>query len=552
MNTKKIIIVGGVAGGMSAATRLRRLDEQAEIVIYEKGPYVSFANCGLPYYVSGEISNRDDLIVQTPEKLKARFNLDVNPNHEVISVDPETKSIQVKHKNQVFQDKYDSLILAPGAKPFIPPIKGLDQATNTFSLRNIPDLDQIMFHLNQEEIKEAVVVGAGFIGLEMAENLHLRGISVTIVEMAPHVLPPFDEEMANFVKRELLQNGIKVLTGISAQEFKDNGQTVVLSDGSQLNSDLNLLSVGVSPNTDFLAGSGIELGMKNGILVDEHYQTNIPDIYAVGDAMISKHQITGQEAIISLASPANRQGRQVADIIVGLKNSNRGSIGTAIVRVFNIQAASTGLSERLAKMNNLNYQVVHVTDKNHAGYFPGATPVILKMIFNPETREIYGAQGFGQDGIDKRMDIIATAIKGGLTVSDLIELELTYAPPFGSAKDPVNMLGYAGENLINGYSESVQWYELTDLLDQGHILLDVRENDELKESTPFKRSIHIPLSTIRQNLDQLDKDKSYIVSCASGQRSYVAERILKQEGFKAKNLDGSHVIYAMTQGNEIA
>lgn len=551
MKNQRIIIVGGVAGGMSAAARLRRLNEDAEIVVYEKGPYVSFANCGLPYHVSGEIPNREDLLIQTPENLKARFNLDVKPYHEVISVNSKDQIITVKHEDQTFEDSYDKLILAPGAKPFVPPIKGLDQATNAYSLRNIPDLDQIKDHIDANKIENAVVIGAGFIGLEMAENLKKLGISVTIVEMAPHVLPPFDEEMANFVEEEIINNGIKVMTGLSADEFQDQGRKVILSDGQVLPSDLTLLSVGVSPNTDFLEGSDIELGMKNGIIVDDKYQTNQANIYAVGDAIITKQQITGKGAFVSLAAPANRQGRQVADIISGIANEHRGSIGTAIVRVFSKQAGSTGLSERLAKMNGLNYKVLHVTANNHVGYFPGATPIVLKLIFNPETGQIYGAQGFGENGVDKRIDVLATAIKAGLKVPDLIELELSYAPPFGAAKDPVNMLGYAGENLMTGYSDSVQWNELTDLIDQGHVLLDVREDDELVEALAFKRGIHIPLSQLRNRLSELDKNKQYIVACASGQRSYYAERMMKQHGFKVANLDGSYVVYAMTKGEEL-
>ena len=452
----KVIIIGGVAGGMSAATRLRRLNEEAEIIIFEKGPFVSFANCGLPYYVSGEISERSQLLVQTPESLQARFNLDVRPHHEVLSIDSHAKMITVKHEDQTFTETYDHLILSPGAKPFVPPIEGIAEAKNAFSLRNVPDLDNIMTVLDGEQPKEAVVIGAGFIGLEMAENLQMRGVKVTIVEKAPHVLPPLDEEMAAFVKKELEANNVRVITSQSAVAFKDEGRTIVLEDGSELTSGLTILSVGVTPENHLAQSAKIELGLRGGILVDENYETSQKDIYAVGDAIVVKNQITGEDALISLASPANRQGRQVADVISGLKRKNKGSIGTAIVRTFNMTAASTGLSERAVRLAGLPYQVVHTSGKDHASYYPGATDITLKLIFNPETGTIYGAQGVGQKGVDKRIDILATAIKGNLTVEDLPELEFTYAPPFGSAKDPVNMLGYVALNLMEGLSESIQ------------------------------------------------------------------------------------------------
>ncbi|MGI6156363.1 MAG: NAD(P)/FAD-dependent oxidoreductase, partial [Enterococcus lemanii] len=325
----KTIIIGGVAGGMSAATRLRRLNEEAEIIIFEKGPFVSFANCGLPYYVSGEIAERESLLVQTPEALRARFNLDVRPNHEVVAISPTEKTVTVVHNGETLTESYDHLILSPGAKPFIPPIEGLNEATNAFSLRNVPDLDKIMATIENKNPQKAVVIGAGFIGLEMAENLHLKGLEVTIVEKAPHVLPPLDEEMAAFVKNELERNGVKVITSQSATAFKDAGQTIVLEDGSELASDLTILSVGVTPENTLAKEAGIELGLRGGILVDENYETNQKDIYAVGDAIVVKNQITGEDALISLASPANRQGRQVADVISGMKRLNKGSIGTA-------------------------------------------------------------------------------------------------------------------------------------------------------------------------------------------------------------------------------
>lgn len=538
----KIIIVGGVAGGMSAATRLRRLMEDAEIVVLEKGPFVSFANCGLPYYVSGEIEARESLLVQTPEALRARFNLDVRPHHEVIAINPVDKTVTIKHSGQITTESYDKLILSPGAKPFIPPIIGLAEATNVYSLRNVPDLDKIMTNIDQENPKKAVVVGAGFIGLEMAENLKKRGLEVALIEKAPHVLPPLDEEMAAFVKNELVSKGVEVITSQSAAEFRNQGKLVILEDGTELQSDLTILSVGVQPENTLAKDAGIKLGLRGGILVDNNYQTNLSDIYAVGDAILVKQQITGEDALISLASPANRQGRQVADVIAGLNRKNKGSIGTAIVRVFGLSAASTGLSERVARLAGLDVAVVHISGKDHAGYYPGATEIVLKLMYNPKTGEIYGAQGIGEKGVDKRIDILATAIKGGLTVFDLPELEFSYAPPFGAAKDPVNMIGYVALNQIEGLSNTIQWHELTDELAKGKILLDVREESELANGR-FKEAINIPLNDLRCRVSELDPTKEYIISCHSGLRSYVGERILKQAGFKVENLDGAFSLY---------
>ena len=394
----KIIIVGGVAGGMSAATRLRRLMEDAEITIFEKGPFVSFANCGLPYYVSGEIANRDSLLVQTPESLKARFNLDVRPFHEVIQISPEEHTVTVRHDGQEFTENYDKLILSPGAKPFVPAIECLAETKNTYTLRNVPDLDEIMAALDNHP-KEAVVIGAGFIGLEMAENLAKRGLQVTIVEKAPHVLPPLDQEMAAFVQTELVKNGVRVITSQSATLFEDQGKVIVLENGQKITSDLTILSVGVEPENGLAKSAGIELGLRGGILVDEHYETSQKDIFAVGDAIVVKQEITGQDALISLASPANRQGRQVADVIAGLERTNKGSIGTAIVRAFDMTAASTGLSERILSMNQLPYKALHVSGKDHAGYYPGATDMTLKLLFDPTTGKIYGAKESGRKAL---------------------------------------------------------------------------------------------------------------------------------------------------------
>ncbi|WP_270337992.1 FAD-dependent oxidoreductase [Lactococcus lactis] len=537
---EKILIVGGVAGGMSAATRLRRLNENAEIIVFEKGPYVSFANCGLPYYVGGEIAEREKLIVQSAKALKNRFNLEVRENSEVIAIDSEGKKVTVVSNGESYVESYDKLILSPGAKPLIPQIKGLNQATNVFSLRNIPDVDKIMTYLKAKAPKSATIIGAGFIGLEMAENLAKRGLSVTIVEKAPHVLPTIDREMAAFVNEELIKNNLSVMTNRGAVEFKND--EILLDNGESLQSDLTILSVGIQPETSLAKSAGIKLGLRNAILVDEHYETSVKDIYAVGDAIVVKNQL-GQNALISLASPANRQGRQVADIISGLPVKNRGSLGTAIVRVFDLQVASTGLSEFQLRGLKINHKIVHVTANNHAGYYPDATSIVLKLIFEPESGQIFGAQAIGKEGVDKRIDILSTAIKAKLTVFDLPELELTYAPPFGSAKDPVNMAGYAATNLLLGQSENIQWHELAAELAKGKVLLDVRNPNELAKGK-FKNSQNIPLDDLRERLNELDKKTEYIVSCQSGLRSYNAERILKQEGYKVKNLDGAFGLYS--------
>ena len=538
--TEKILIVGGVAGGMSAATRLRRLNENAEIIVFEKGPYVSFANCGLPYYVGGEIAEREKLIVQSAKALKNRFNLEVRENSEVIAIDSEGKKVTVVSNGESYVESYDKLILSPGAKPLIPQIKGLNQATNVFSLRNIPDVDKIMTYLKAKAPKSATIIGAGFIGLEMAENLAKRGLSVTIVEKAPHVLPTIDREMAVFVNEELIKNNLSVMTNRGAVEFKND--EILLDNGESLQSDLTILSVGIQTETSLAKSAGIKLGLRNAILVDEHYETSVKDIYAVGDAIVVKNQL-GQDALISLASPANRQGRQVADIISGLPVKNRGSLGTAIVRVFDLQVASTGLSEFQLRGLKINHKIVHVTANNHAGYYPDATSIVLKLIFELESGQIFGAQAIGKEGVDKRIDILSTAIKAKLTVFDLPELELTYAPPFGSAKDPVNMAGYAATNLLLGQSENIQWHELAAELAKGKVLLDVRNPNELAKGK-FKNSQNIPLDDLRERLNELDKKTEYIVSCQSGLRSYNAERILKQEGYKVKNLDGAFGLYS--------
>lgn len=547
----RVVIVGGVAGGMSAATRLRRLSEETEIIVLEKGPYVSFANCGLPYFVSGEISEREELILQTPDQLKRRFNIDVLVETEAVGIDRENKQVSIKSHGKEEQLSYDKLILSPGAAPLVPPIDGLAEARNVYTLRNVPDVDKITAAIAEKQPKKAVVIGAGFIGLEMAENLKQSGLEVTIVEAAPQILPPLDREMAAFVENCLKAEGIAVYTGAAAESFKEEGQIIELGTGEKITSDFTILSIGVKPVNELAVAAGLATGLRGGIVVDENYQTNDPDIFAVGDAIIVNQQITNTEAMISLASPANRQGRQVADVISGMKRKNKGSICTAIVRVFDLAAASTGLNERQLTDLGIAYKAVHITAKSHAGYFPESQPITLKLIFDPVSGKLFGAQAVGKDGVDKRIDTLATAIKAEMTVMDLPELEFTYAPPFGSAKDPVNMIGYAALNIVEGLSDNLQFYELKEAQKAGAVFLDVRNPEELKNNGSIGEDINIPLDELRERVDELPKDKQIIVSCQSGQRSYLAERILKNNGFNVKNLDGAFQIYSTVYPEEV-
>lgn len=543
----RTIIVGGVAGGMSCATRLRRLDENREIIIMEKGPDVSFANCGLPYYVSGEIEDRSKLLVQTPQSLKARFNLDVRVNSEVVAIDSTSKKIMVKTDTDMYELSYDQLVLSPGAKPFIPPLVGIETAENIFTLRNVPDVDRIVSAIDQSMPKKAVVIGAGFIGLEMAESLAKQGIEVTIIEMAPHVLPTVDSEMAAFAYQELVRNGLSVLTSTSVVAIENKGKTLILDNGKKIETELIILSVGVRPENSLAESAGIELGIRGGILVDDSYETSVKDIYAVGDAIIVKHQITSEDTMIALASPANRQGRQVADILAGMNRKNKGSLGTAIVRIFDQSVASTGLTEGQLKALDYEFKVVHVEGKNHAGYYPNASMIFLKLLFHPKTGEIYGAQAVGKDGVDKRIDILATAIKAGLTVEDLPELEFTYAPPFGSAKDIVNMAGYAALNIIEGITDNIQLAELESTRELGNYLIDVRTVQEFEKGS-IPGFTNLPLNELRARMKEIPMDKEIILSCHSGQRSYIASRMLAQNGYQVKNLDGSYLLYEANNG----
>lgn len=540
----RIIIIGGVAGGMSAATRLRRLSEESEIIVFEKGPYVSFANCGLPYHMSGEIESRDDLIVQDPKQLKKRFNIDVHMHSEIVKINREMKCVVVKTIDGEYEMSYDTLILSPGARPMIPPIEGIEKAKNLFTLRNIPDMDSIIGYIKEHKTRKAVVIGAGFIGLETAESLKKLGLDVTIIEAKEQVLPTVDVEMAKFVEKELVKNKIDVMVDTVVTGFKEAGKIIILENGKQIDGEITILSIGVMPENRLAEDANLEIGFKGGIVVDEEYRTNDKNIYAVGDAILVKHHITKEPSLISLASPANRQGRQVADIIMGQKRKNLGSLGTSIVRVFNLEIGSTGLTQRQLEEKDIPHKVVHIVANSHAGYFPGAKPITLKLLFDKANGKIYGAQAIGEDGVDKRIDILSTAISAELLVSDLPELEFAYAPPFGSAKDPVNMLGYVALNTVEGISDTIQYYEVEEELDQGAIFIDVRTEKEIAKLGKVKNSINIPVDTLRECINQIPKDKKIIVSCQSGLRSYIAERILKNNGYTVKNLDGAFHIYS--------
>lgn len=541
----KTIIVGGVAGGMSAATRLRRLDEQREIIVFEKGEYVSFANCGLPYYVGGEIQERDDLLLQTPAQLKARFRLDVRVKSEVVAIDPKQKKITVCANGETYDERYDDLILAPGAKPIVPAIAGLENPNDIYTIRNVMDIDKVQDAINLGNIRHATVVGAGFIGLEMVENLRKRGIEVTLIDRLSQVLAAVDVEMATFLNDELKHHKVDVRLNQEVVKIEHQGTSITLSDGSVIATDMIILAIGVRPDTAIMAAADIQCSAQGGILVDENYETNKQHIYAVGDAVVSKHWISAKPVMVALASPANRQGRQVADVIAfGKSGLNKGNLGTAIVRFFDKTLAFTGLSEKQLQALDYHYQCIHIQSKDHAGYYPGSTMIELKLLFDKHTGQLYGAQAVGEAGVDKRIDVLATAIKAKLKVQDLPELELSYAPPFGSAKDPVNMIGYAAMNLIDGLSDNVQWYEVVDFLAKGATLLDVREAEEY-ERGHIKTATWIPLNDLRDRIAELDNSGLIIVYCHSGLRSYIAERLLKQYGFQVKNLDGAYHLYAM-------
>ena len=536
---KKVLIVGGVAGGASTATRLRRLDESLEIVIFEKGEYVSFANCGLPYYIGDIIQNRESLLVQTPESLKVRFNLDVRVNSEVVGVNGKDKKVKVKTKNgEEYEESFDFLVLSPGAKPIFPAIKGIENK-KIFTLRNINDMDKIKSEIKNNAIKKAVVVGGGYVGIETAENLKHLGIDTTLVEAAPNILAPFDSEISNILEYELVNNGIELMTSEKVVEFQEDANKIIikLESGKIVTTDMVILSIGVSPDTKFLQGSGINLGERGHILVNENLETNIDGMYALGDSILVKNYITNQNVGIPLAGPANRQGRIVAGNIVGRNEKYKGSLGTAIIKIFELTGASTGLNERSLKQLNITYEKIYLHPNNHAAYYPGASPISIKALYNKENKQILGAQAVGINGVDKFIDVMATSIKFKATIDDLAELELAYAPPFLSAKSPANMVGFIGQNIEDDLLEQVFMEDLKKYDEKKTIILDIREELELIGGK-FDNSINIPLSELRKRYTELPKDKEIWTYCAVGLRGYIATRFLSQKGYRVKNLAG--------------
>lgn len=537
---RKVLIIGGVAGGASAAARLRRLDEQAEIIMLERGEYISFANCGLPYYIGGTIRDRSRLLVQTPEALKTRFNIDVRIHSEVTRVDTENKRITINSKEKgTYQESYDTLILSPGAKAIKPPIPGIN-SDRVFSLRNISDTDAIKAIVDKKGIRNAVVIGGGFIGVEMAENLIERGLQVALVEAAPHILPPFDSDMAVIAEKELVKNGVQLTVGDGVKAFSDseNAIDVILTSGKVLTADFVMLAIGVTPDTAFLKDSGIALGAKGHIVVNERMQTNVPDVYAVGDAIEEVNFITGGKTAVPLAGPANKQGRIAADNISGHPAAYKGTQGTSILKVFSLTAAGTGENERSLAKAGIAYKTVQIHTVSHASYYPGAAPITLKLLFTEEGR-LLGAQGIGYDGVDKRIDVIAAVIRLKGTVNDLAELELSYAPPYSSAKDPVNMAGFVAQNVLAGKSHLITWEDFLRMNREDYVLLDVRTSEEY-ENGHVTGAINIPLDELREKLSSLDRNKTIVAYCQVGLRGYVADRILSQNGFRVYNVTGGY------------
>jgi NADPH-dependent 2,4-dienoyl-CoA reductase/sulfur reductase-like enzyme/rhodanese-related sulfurtransferase len=541
----KLLIVGGVAGGASAAARARRLSEDADIVLFERGPDVSFANCGLPYYVGGEITEREKLLVTTPERLRSRFKLDVRTRSSVEALDRTAKKVRVRDltSGREYEETYDKLILAPGAAPLRPPISGID-LPGVFTLRNLQDVDHIKKRVDQG-VKQAVVVGAGFIGLELVENFVRRGIATTVVELQDQVLPPFDKEMTTPIVETLLAKGVKVLLGQSADGFEESpdGLVVRLKSGQRLTAQLVILGVGVRPENKLAVDAGLDVGPRGGIRVNEHLQTSDPDIYAVGDAIEVKDFVIGVPTQVPLAGPANRQGRIAADHIFGQDSRYRGTQGTAIVRVFDLTAAMTGASEKSLQRAKLDYRKVYVHPANHASYYPGAKAMTLKLIFDPTTGKILGAQAVGGTGVDKRIDVLAVAIQAGMTVFDLEEMELAYSPQYGSAKDPINMVGFVAGGVLRGEHPQVD-VEAVMPGGQHPFLVDVRTPQEFAAGH-IPDALNIPLDDLRSRLGELPRDREIAVYCQVGQRGYLATRILRQAGFAAVNVGGGYQTFRL-------
>ncbi len=541
----KVVIIGGVAGGASAAARLRRLDETAQIIVLERGAFVSFANCGLPYYIGDVITDQRQLTLQTPQSFHARFRIDVRVRNEAVKIDLETKTVTVHdlEKDETYLETYDKLILSPGAEPILPPVPGVD-LPQVFTLRNIPDTLKIKAFIEEKHPKTAMVVGGGYIGVEMAENLKNAGLDVTIAELTDHLIAPLDADMAADVHRYLREKGIRLMldNGIVSISAKEDSLQIKLQKGT-CTADMLLLSVGVRPDTGLARDCGIQLNRRGSIVVDSHMQTSAPDVYAVGDAVEVVDFVTGQPAFIPLAGPANKQGRIAADHICGLDSAYTGTQGSAVLKIFDMTVATTGLNEKTAAAAGIDYDKTYLYSGSHASYYPGATNMSIKALWDKQTLKLIGAQIVGFDGVDKRMDVLATAMRFGAKVTDLTGLELCYAPPFGSAKDPVNMLGFVAENIVSGKVKQFFWHDVDALPRDGSVtLLDVRTPLEVSRGC-IEGFEHIPLDTLREHLSKLPKDKPVYVHCHSGLRSYIACRILTGHGYTCYNLAGGWRLY---------
>ena len=533
----RIVIIGGVAGGMSAATRLRRLDESAEIIVLERSGHVSYANCGLPYYVGGVIAEEDKLYLQTPESLHKRFRLDVRVHHEVTEIESKKKVVIARDliSGSEAEISYDKLILSPGASPVVPPIPGIERA---LTLRTVEDVLRI-YDAVETKPKSAVVIGGGFIGVEMAENLVHKGIKTSLIEALPQVLGPLDPEMAELVHKEMRKHGVDLHLANSVKEITDTH--VILADGKKVEAEVVIAAIGVKPDTHLAKIAGVEIGNKSGIAVNQFNQTSNSDIYAIGDAAEKSDELSGESTLIPLANLANRHGRITSDHIAGKKVREVASIGTAIVKVFDLAVATTGWSAKRLTAAGRAYKEIHTHPNSHATYYPGAIQFSMKLIFDPNTGEILGAQGVGRDGVDKRIDVIATAMRGGITAPELADLELAYAPPFGSAKDAVNMLGYVAENVLSGITEIAQWSELDNYKTEGYSFVDVRSASEYANGT-IPSSINIPVDELRERHSEIG-NKKVIVNCQVGQRGHVATMLLRSLGYEAKNLDGGYLTW---------
>lgn len=547
---KRILIVGGVAGGASCAARLRRLDETAEIVLFERGEYISFANCGLPYYIGGVIPKREQLLVQDVKTMNAWFNLEIHTKAEVIAIQPEQKTVTVRYlrTGEERQERYDVLVLSPGASPIVPRLEGLEEARDRiFTIRNIADVDALKGFMDTTAAKTAVVVGGGFIGLEMAENLRHKGLDVHLVEAADQVMTALDPEMATLIAAELKKNGVKLSLGTAIHGFADAGKTVVLADGSRIATDLTVLAIGVRPESGLIKDAGLAVNERGAIVIDDQFRVaGAEDIYAIGDAVETTDRIFGEKTQIPLAGPANRMGRMVADIICGKDKHYKGSLGSSIVRVFKVQAASTGKNEKQLKQMGVDYRSIHLYPANHATYYPGASQISLKVLYAPEDGKLYGAQAVGQEGCDKTIDVIATAIAGDMSVYDLADVELCYAPPFNTAKSAVNYAGYIAENLRDGEAYFDDVAHIDGLVASGATVLDVRGKKEI-EKVPLPSTLQIPLPELRKRLHEVPADGPVYVSCMVGLRGHIASRILQQNGIDAINVGGGAKLYTQSK-----